>query len=282
MRKIIFSDYDGTLDTSENDMTKNIEAIQNLKNSNLDADVFMFKYSMGFDEENKPTLIFYRERLLKREKNFKWQGFVHEAITPCGKIEYTNIEIEHRKLHEHEKGRNLKLFENAIENEIKLTPRELYYYARELYYNNKIEKAIKTFNEYLTIPNTYKPDNMTVHILLSECYKIQNNPSLAIDTLFLAIKKHTPTAEICCKIAYLFDASNEKEQAIFWFKSALHCHSQTDGFINQDFQEFLPCLELSRLLFSKNFSEAKEYHIKAKRLHPNHSAIIFNTQFFEN
>lgn len=33
MSKIIFSDYDGTLDTSENDIAKNIEAIQKFRNN---------------------------------------------------------------------------------------------------------------------------------------------------------------------------------------------------------------------------------------------------------
>lgn len=33
MNKIIFSDYDGTLDTSENDITKNIETIQKFRNN---------------------------------------------------------------------------------------------------------------------------------------------------------------------------------------------------------------------------------------------------------
>lgn len=35
MSKIIFSDYDGTLDTSENDITKNIEAIQKFRNMEI-------------------------------------------------------------------------------------------------------------------------------------------------------------------------------------------------------------------------------------------------------
>lgn len=49
-------------------------------------DVVMLPYDVAFDENNQAIHSYYRERLLKRESNFKWLGAVHEAIPPLSLI----------------------------------------------------------------------------------------------------------------------------------------------------------------------------------------------------
>ena len=50
----------------------------------LSADVVMMPYQVAFDEREQPVLYYERERILKREKHFQWQGAVHEVIVPSG------------------------------------------------------------------------------------------------------------------------------------------------------------------------------------------------------
>ena len=40
----------------------------------------MMKYNAEFDQNNKPTFTYYRERLLRRKDNFYWEGFIHEVM----------------------------------------------------------------------------------------------------------------------------------------------------------------------------------------------------------
>ena len=53
------------------------------------SDVIMLRYVTGFDEKRNPTLVYYRERIVKRDKNHQWQGRVHEAIAVRGRAAAT-------------------------------------------------------------------------------------------------------------------------------------------------------------------------------------------------
>ncbi|MBE7075701.1 MAG: glycosyltransferase [Clostridiales bacterium] len=264
-------DYQMWLDADDFITKQNIEKIKQLKKLPL-ADVFMFKYRM----EN---LVFYRERILNRAKNFQWKGFVHEAIEAQGNIVYTDIEIEHRKELVQDPKRNLKLYQNAIKIGTPLSPRDTYYYGRELFYNKQISKAIQIFKKFLKYENTYAADNLGAYLMLSECLKKQEKLKKAFDVLLEALKKHNPSAELCCKIGYLAEKLNK--DCICWFKFALNCHPQTQGFVDSTYEDLVPLLELSRLLYQTDFQQAKKYHQRAKKLYPNHKSIIYNEQYFK-
>ena len=275
-------DYQMWLDADDFVSQENINQIIMLKKINSNADVYMFKYATGFNKDDHPYLVFYRERLLKRSKNFKWEGFVHEAISPSGKVEYCDITIEHRKLDSHDPKRNLKLYQKALKRKVKFNARETYYYARELYYNGYYFSAIKNLKKFLKIPNTYEADNLGAHIMLCDCYEIKKDYQNGLNTLFDALKTHEPTAEVCCRIGYIFDNLNKSETAIFWFNSALLCKKQTNGFVREDFSDIIPHIELTRLYYqTKNFELAKQHHFKAKEIRPTHPSVLYNDKFFE-
>ncbi len=261
------------LDADDFITEENIKKLNELKRSDINADVFMCIYKYA-------SMRYQRERLLKRSKNFKWQGFVHEVIVPSGKIVNTDIEIEHHKEHEYDTARNLKLYQKALKNGAKFSAREQYYYARELFYNNKLKKAITEFKKFIKMKNAYAPDVLGASIMLSEAQIKCGFMADALQTLFNAMRICTPTAELCCRIAYIYDASHLPESAIFWFKAALCAPEQKLGFVVPDYHELIPCIELSRLLFFTNFSEAKKYHLMAKKIAPQNACVQFNEQFF--
>lgn len=267
-------DYQMWLDADDVIEQEDINKILALKNSNKNADVFMFKYIFG-------SLTYFRERLLKRSKNFKWQGFVHEVIAPSGKIEYCDIKIIHKKEKHGDPKRNLKLYQQALKRNVKFSARELYYYSRELFYNGYYTKAITNFKRYLKLPNSYPPDNLGAHLMLAECYKEKKLPQNELNILFEGLKKHIPTAELCCKIGYAFERLNDLQKAIFYFESALHSPPSTTGFVQKDYEDIIPYLELTKLYFNlKEFEKAKYYHIQAKACSPAHPSVIYNERFF--
>ena len=60
-------------------------------------------------------MVFYRERLLKREKHFQWIYPVHEVLQIDGQIEYVDITIEHRKEKVNDAYRNLRIYETYLQ-----------------------------------------------------------------------------------------------------------------------------------------------------------------------
>lgn len=274
-------DYLMWLDGDDVITQKNVDKILQLKRREKDVDVFMFKYIASFDENGKPNFNFYRERLLKREDNFSWEGFVHEAISPFGKIEYCDIEIEHRKIQVNEKNRNLKLYRKAKKRGVVFGPREQYYYARELYYSKYYKAAILQLKKYLRMNDPYEPNIIGAYLILSECEFFIGQNDCALRHLFDCIKKYPPNAQICNLIASIYETQGDFKQAIFWNKCALNCERSLQGFIVEDYFAFIPYMKLV-VLYDKigDVLNAKKFHELAKEIKPNNASVIYNDKYF--
>ena len=75
------------------------------------ADMVMLPYHTAFDAQGKAVFTYYRERLLRREAGFRWQGAVHECITPSGSVVYGEAAVSHHKEKAGERGRNLRIYQ---------------------------------------------------------------------------------------------------------------------------------------------------------------------------
>lgn len=92
-------DYLMWLDADDVVSSENIGLLKELKKTlaQKNPDVVMCKYVTSFDENGTPLFSFFRERLLKRTANFKWEGFIHECISPRGNIIYSDFTVHHKK-----------------------------------------------------------------------------------------------------------------------------------------------------------------------------------------
>ena len=129
-------DYLMWLDADDVVSSENIGLLKELKKTlaQKNPDVVMCKYVTSFDENGTPLFSFFREKHLKRTSNFKWEGFIHECISPRGNIIYSDFTVHHKK----ERGagdRNLRIFQKKISQGVKLDARNTFYYGRELCYN---------------------------------------------------------------------------------------------------------------------------------------------------
>lgn len=271
------------LDADDVVTDENVEKINHFKSKEMTADVYMCKYLVAFDENENPTFEYYRERILKKTPNLRWEGFVHEAIVLQGKIEYLDIAIEHRKVEtSRDVLRNLKIYEKHISKGEKLDARGLFYYARELFYHNHTEKAIETFKKFLKNKDAYLPNIIDAHLTLARCYILKNDLNNAKDILLDSFKISLPNAEICCALGELALKEDDLKASIFWHKAALNCQQdlKSGAFVQREYYDFIPLLQLSCTYYKigdiKNFAL---YHEEAKKIKPNDRSIIFNEQF---
>ena len=276
-------DYVMWLDADDYITQENIQKIIKLKQQNTQTDVFMLKYLMGYNEENKATFWFYRERILKRSCGFMWQGFIHEVVCVSGKIEYLNIEIEHRKIEIKDEKRNLKLYRNAIKKNCKFSAREIYYYARELYYNGYYYSCINIMKKFLKTNNKFPPDIMGANIIIADCYIFKKQYDKALTTMFSYIKQYTLTPEICCMIGSIYNSKKQYNLSVFWFKSAINCDENKFGFVRSEFNNIIPYLELTKIYyFLGEIDKSFYYHKLSEECEPNNKSVVHNKLFFEN
>ncbi|WP_353095388.1 glycosyltransferase [Tissierella praeacuta] len=249
------------------------------------VDVVMMKYNVGFDEEGNVNFSYFRERLVKRTNNYRWNEPVHEYLELGGNIINSDICITHKKERIDVPGRNLAIYEKTIKSGTNLTPRGLYYYARELFYNERYNDAIKYFNKFLDTEKGWVEDNISACHILSICYDNINDRKNMLESLLKSFEYDTPRAEICCHIGDYFSGNGDYKRATFWYKLALELEEPTDGwgFVQHDYWGYIPCVKLC-VCYDKlgNIEEAIKYNDKAAEYKPNDLAVEHNRRYFEN
>ena len=278
-------DYIMWLDADDVIDFKNQQMLAKLKSSlDLSTDIVMMKYDVAFDDEGNPTFSYYRERLMKRSLHFMWKGAIHEVITPSGNVKYSDIAVMHKKLKVNDPDRNLRIFERLIANGKALDTRQKYYYARELYFHQRYDDAIKVFKEFFDSDDKWVENSINASLDISRCYMMLEKKTDALSSLFKSFVYDSPRAEICCEIGYVKMAEQKYREAIFWYELAaeMKYSIQNGGFSSVDCYGYIPYMQLC-VCYDKlgNYQRAKEYNDKAGAIKPNDKNYLANKRYFE-
>lgn len=262
---------------------ENVQRLISLKQK-LDGktDVYMLKYNTAFDN-GRPIFSFFRERILKNDKSFKWNGVVHEVICPHGKVEYLNIDINHFKDKVGDKDRNLKIYRKYIKDGNILNSREGYYYARELFYHGFYRKCIAQLNKTLKNNDLWIEDRIGGMILKATCLQFLGKNKESRLELFKTFEISFPRAKSLCLIGDSFMAEGKYLNAILWYESAMKRDKnlEKNGFVESDYFDYYPALSLCVCYFNLNhFELAEEYNNFAISIRKSPETLA-NKRFFE-
>ncbi len=269
-------------DVIEEDSRKKLIALKD----KLTADVVMLPYCTAFDSNGKPVFSFYRERLLKRSVGFRWEGAVHECITPKGNILYSDASVCHRKIKNGDSLRNLRIYQKLKGSGHSFTSRELYYYGRELTEHRAYKAAAEVFGEYLERDDVWRPDCREACLLTAFCHKQLGNMKDSLRSAVRALEYGVPTPELCCFIGDLYLENSEYNTSIYWYKSALEAGRLTEknsGFVRSEYAELIPSLQLC-LCYDRlgQLNKAYEWHRRAYSQSPDHPSCKYNEEYFKN
>lgn len=280
------SEYCIWLDADDFLTEESVNAIKKWKGSEEDCDVVMSPYVAGYDEKLTPTFEYLRERIVKNSSAFRWHDRVHEVIVPSGKIITNNeILIYHGKKTQNYSDRNLMIYKKMLALGEPFTPRNQFYYARELYFNKLYDEAIHAFSKFLTDGKGWKENNIEACLNLARCYKQKKQINHALTTLFGSFIYDLPRSEILYEIGNIFMEKAEYNRAIYWFKRALESKNniQSGAFINTDTSTFLPAIQLC-VCYDKIGDKLTAYHYNeiAKFYRPDDRAVKQNIEYFSN
>lgn len=279
-------DYQMWLDADDVLTEEDRERFRELKDS-LDSrvDIVMMKYHVGFDQEGRPSMTYYRERLMKRERGFRWEGKVHESIQTSGKLLYSEAAVSHKKIHPADPDRNLNIYRSMIEHGEKLEPRHTFYYARELYYHKQFEEAASQFLYFLDEGKGWKENNISACMDLAECYRSMGCKHLILPALFRSFAYDIPRAEACCAIGLQFMENHQYPQAIYWYQEATGKipEPRSGGFVLADCYGFIPYMQLCVCYFRLGDTKtARQYHKMAQELKPYDPSVQYNESYFSS
>lgn len=247
-------------------------------------DMAYILYATGF-EEDIPTFIYYRERIFLRKKNYRFSGYVHEAVAPQGKIIYSDARIDHRKVKKGEPTRNLRIYQSLISRGISLDERAKFYYGRELMFNGMYREAAAVLENFLC-GDGWVENKIEACMDIYNCFEALKEHEKALEYLLKSLIFAPPRPQFCCTLGGIFFEKGDLRTAIYWYERALSCGEDFLGagaFVNTDFSEYVPCLQLC-VLYDKlgDLQKACEYNERAGKVKPHSAAYGYNRQYFKN
>ena len=277
-------DYILWLDADEIIDEKNKGKLLKLKKDlSYDIDVVTMHTNMNIDECNNPKITMVRNRIVKRENDFKWVGFVHEYIDVKGNIYNSDICIIHDKI-KPTSDRNLKIYKKKEKEKQIFSERDLYYYGKELYCNRFCDEAIKVLEEFVA-KGTWDDEIIDALSKIGECYLCKNDREIARTYFYKTFEYGPPKGEVLYKIASSFLEEEEYDKAIGWYEIILKIPIHEDCYKcrNLCYLRFNPHLNLCYCYFRiGDIKNAYCHHKCCMKINPNDPCVKYNESCFKS
>jgi glycosyltransferase involved in cell wall biosynthesis len=168
-------------------------------------------YVISWDGYGNPTCQFWRERLVRNDGSYRWQGRVHEVLVSDHPWQVSHCEDlvikHHPTAHgEDSTGRNLAILEAELaECEDAPPARLLFYLGREYADAGQPERALEIFGLHLQ-RCTWDDERYQALLRVAEIHLDLGNSEEAADTLWQALKlcPHWPGAYFALARIYYF------------------------------------------------------------------------------
>lgn len=258
---------------------------ETLNTLNPAVDSITMPYHIGVNPDGKITFSLRRNRIVKRERGFRWIGAVHEYLEVYGSVIHSEAAVTHRK----EKAytdRNLRIYRKQEAAGKEFSIRDLYYFANELRDNLLFEEAVGYYEKFLSTGLGWVEDQINACLKLSACYSRMYEQDKALQALFRTMHYDKPRAEACCRIGKFFYEQTPKrlDQAIYWYELAtvLPKPEGALAFVEHDAWTWLPLLNLC-LCYDQlgQYEKANSYNNRALAYNPEHPSMLHNKKYFE-
>ncbi|KAJ3198339.1 hypothetical protein HK101_006473 [Irineochytrium annulatum] len=123
------------------------------------VDSVTMDYNLSFTAEGKVSYSLRRNRLVRRDRQFRWIGAVHEYLAVAGNLLHSDIAVTHKKDKEYT-DRNLRIYRKREQTGEEFSPRDLYYFGNELKDHGQHEDAVKYYEKFLDTGLDLEKDNV--------------------------------------------------------------------------------------------------------------------------
>lgn len=234
------------------------------------------RYATGFGPKSGTVFSCYREQIFKNHRGFLWRGRVHEAVTSGGNILHSDIEIQHKREDTGDRDRNSRICETILREREKLEPRRQFYYARELYYHERLSDVIQVPESFLRRPDGWIESRIDARLHLPYCYDKTGRREHAMMALTKSFVHDIPRTKACREMGRLKLESGALREVVYWYNQALVCSpdERPGAFIQKDCYDFLLTIQLC-VCYDRlgNPKRAYCYRKKTRNLKSDHEAV---------
>lgn len=238
------SDYIMWLDSDDFIKPEDYKKLLDLKNRLHESPMWLLKYEYAHDEYGNSICSFYRERIVKRTLDLKWQQPIHEYLPLVPGYTKVDIEVHHNKQETHTK-RNLSILEKLVERNPNFS-RNVYYLGKEYYDSGDTEKGVKLLDQYINMEDTWDENVYGALVRLSEYYLSRKDKEEAKKHLYKAIDVDPFKAKAYFYLGELSLNENDYKRAIHWYKLCIATGRSEDSLdvVEPKYHTWLPYLQM--------------------------------------
>jgi len=244
-------------------------------------DVVFCPYDVGFDENHNVLTSFRRERIVRRCAQAVWRGRVHECIAPFGKCVEFPFRVTHLSSSKPRGRRNLHIYQKWAAEE-KLSPRDTFYYGRELYYHKLYSEAVAVLTEMINGDGWYV-NQIEACKIRAFCLAQLGKRTDAYRSMLESFRFGEPRASVLCELGHMFCRDKKYREALFWYESAERCrdHSGEGDFEEPLCRTLAPLLGQVKCLYCLGeYERALAVHMQTLKQFPDHPSVRYNSEFF--
>ena len=230
---------------------------------------------------------FYRTRIVKNDGSAVWSGRVHECLPRFQNAlnePENGFYVRHLGSEKPRGTRNLDIYRAQILAGEPLSPRDLFYYGRELFYHGFYTEADAIEQKFIACPDGWYVNKIEARKIHSACRETCGDTAGAIAALFSSFEYGAPRAGVLCALGRIFKQKNDFFAAYFWYFSAYNAfdHSAEGDFENPDERGYIPLAEMVYCAYSAGDTAlAKRWHEECLRRFPEHATVKHNEAFFK-
>ena len=242
-------------------------------------------YNWSLDENNKPKVSFYAEKIHSR-KNYKWIHPVHEILEYNDVENYIttdNIIINHYPDSNKSRSSYLPLLELSVK-ENPTNDRNMHYLGREYMYYGKYNECIDTLIKHLNLPSsTWKDERCASMRFIARSYKFLKRYDEAKMWLDKAIKEAPYLRDPFIERALLEYELNNYKNIIYYCKQALEIKEHPKTYINETFSFDITPYDLLSIAYyyEKDYDNSLIYINKALELEPSNKRLLENKEIIK-
>lgn len=248
------------------------------------VDSVTMDYHLSFTAEGKVAYSLRRNRLVRRDRNYRWIGAVHEYLEVSGHLLHSDVAVTHKKDKEYT-DRNLKLYRKREQAGEEFSPRDLYYFGNELKDHGHLEDAVQYYGKFLDTGLGWVEDQIAACQKIADCEAALERSAKEISALLRSFAFDLPRAEICCRLGGYFADRTDYRKALYWYEQATRAVRPTDPMVvlNEAAWTWMPHLQLC-VCYDRmgNRAKAKEHNDIALMYHPTHPSMLYNDRYFKD
>lgn len=279
MDYILWLDADDVFEASDREQFLRLK-----KTLDPHLDIVNMPYLLSFDQFDKVNFSLRRNRLVKRSKNFHWIGAVHEYLEVYGPVLNSDICVTHKDTGKNDSDRNLKIYEKRLSKGEAFSPRDLYYYANELFDHQAYSQSSAFYEKFLAAEEGWIEDRISACNKLADCFHILGDKEQEKKFIYQSFDYDVPRADFCCRLGFKFLHQNKVNQALFWYKLASELEKPVDnwGPINHACWTWLPHLQLC-VCYDRlgQYQLAHKHNEIAATYIPNDPKVLQNRQYLQ-